>query len=96
MNTSKISGSDISLLMPDTRRTAGKKSDTETDRVELSGSASLLDQATAKALAAPDIDMDKVESVRRAIANGELKIDTDRLAQKMLELEDSIFGTEAE
>ncbi|GAA4648349.1 hypothetical protein GCM10023116_06160 [Kistimonas scapharcae] len=38
----------------------------------------------------PGIDWSLVEEVRLAIANGELSIDPDRLAQKIIELETAI------
>lgn len=55
---------------------------------------SLLERATQKALAAPDIDMEKVEAARKAIASGRHKINVDQLALKMLRLEWTMFGTD--
>ena len=67
--------------------------DNNTQMPEPSISQSLLKQATAKALAAPDIDTKKVETIRKTITNGKFKINADTLAQKMIELEEAIFGT---
>ncbi|MCK5894656.1 MAG: flagellar biosynthesis anti-sigma factor FlgM [Endozoicomonadaceae bacterium] len=56
------------------------------------GHGSLLERATQKALAAPDIDMEKVEAARKEIASGQFKINADQLALKMLRLEGAMFG----
>lgn len=66
------------------------------DRVEaeapaISGASVLLANAEKTALSEADIDQGRVDRIREAIANGELAIDYDALAQKMLDFEFSLF-----
>ncbi|WP_067516341.1 flagellar biosynthesis anti-sigma factor FlgM [Endozoicomonas ascidiicola] len=96
MSTSKIGGNDLSLLISEPRRFADKKDQASVGSTNAKPSSSLVEQATEKAMTTPDVDTAKVESIRRAISNGELKIDAEQLAQKMLEFEDAIFGAETE
>ena len=62
----------------------------ETDSLSLSADAELLRNAEAIAASTPDIDIDKVEEIRQAIVRGELKIDYESLARKMLSFEASL------
>ena len=41
----------------------------------------------------PDIDWNRIEEARLAITNGNLSIDTNRLAQKIIDLEMAIEST---
>jgi negative regulator of flagellin synthesis FlgM len=38
------------------------------------------------------MDDDRIEQIRSALENGTYKIDAEKLAQKMLEMDESIFG----
>lgn len=60
------------------------------DTVKLSGAAQTLQSQQAKISSLPDIDMDKVEQIKSAIAAGEYKIDTQKLASNMASM-DSLF-----
>jgi negative regulator of flagellin synthesis FlgM len=60
------------------------------DTVKLSGTAQTLQSQQSKIGNLPDIDMDKVEQIKSAIAAGEYKIDTQQLANNMASM-DSIF-----
>lgn len=60
------------------------------DTVQLSGAAQILQNQQAKMNSLPDIDMDKVEQIKNAIASGEYKIDTQKLASNMASM-DSLF-----
>ena len=60
------------------------------DTVKLSGTAQTLQSQQSKIDNLPDMDMDKVERIRNAIATGEYKIDTRQLANNMASM-DSIF-----
>ena len=57
------------------------------DAVSLTEDARLLQQAAAAAAAAPDIDMDRVDSVRRELAEGRYQIDAEAIAAKLLKTE---------
>lgn len=56
-------------------------SDSEQTQVSLSAAQSQLTQSTAD-----DIDLDKVESLKQAIKNGELQIDVGKIADNLLAL----------
>lgn len=40
----------------------------------------------------PAVDDGKVEQIRQALNDGSFQVDADQLAQKMLEIDDGIFG----
>ncbi|TYL47131.1 flagellar biosynthesis anti-sigma factor FlgM [Marinomonas sp. IMCC 4694] len=60
------------------------------DTVKLSGAAQTMQAQQSKINNLPDIDMDKVEQIKSAIAAGEYKIDTQKLASNMASM-DSLF-----
>ncbi|WP_421855635.1 flagellar biosynthesis anti-sigma factor FlgM [Marinomonas sp.] len=60
------------------------------DTVKLSGTAQTLQSQQSKINSLPDVDMDKVEQIKSAIAAGEYKIDTQKLANNMASM-DSLF-----
>ncbi|RBO84864.1 flagellar biosynthesis anti-sigma factor FlgM [Marinomonas aquiplantarum] len=60
------------------------------DTVKLSGTAQTLQNQQAKLNNLPDVDMDKVEQIKNAIAAGEYKIDTQKLANNMASM-DTLF-----
>ncbi|UTV98788.1 flagellar biosynthesis anti-sigma factor FlgM [Marinomonas rhizomae] len=60
------------------------------DTVKLSGTAQTLQTQQSKINNLPDVDMDKVEQIKNAIASGEYKIDTQKLANNMASM-DSLF-----
>ncbi|RCX07456.1 flagellar biosynthesis anti-sigma factor FlgM [Marinomonas foliarum] len=60
------------------------------DTVKLSGTAQTLQSQQSKINNLPDVDMDKVEQIKSAIASGEYKIDTQKLANNMASM-DSLF-----
>lgn len=60
------------------------------DTVKLSGTAQTLQSQQSKINNLPDVDMDKVEQIKNAIAAGEYKIDTQKLANNMASM-DSLF-----
>ncbi|NLQ17535.1 flagellar biosynthesis anti-sigma factor FlgM [Marinomonas sp. M1K-6] len=60
------------------------------DTVKLSGTAQVLQNQQSKMNDLPDVDMDKVEQIKNAIAAGEYKIDTQKLASNMASM-DSLF-----
>ncbi|BFM50840.1 flagellar biosynthesis anti-sigma factor FlgM [Marinomonas sp. THO17] len=60
------------------------------DTVRLSGTAQTLQNQQAKLNSLPEVDMEKVEQIKSALAAGEYKIDTQRLANNMASM-DSLF-----
>ena len=62
------------------------------DTVKLSGTAQTLQNQHSKIGNLPDVDMEKVEQIKSAIAAGEYKIDTQKLANNMASM-DSLFQT---
>ncbi|HET8848918.1 MAG TPA: flagellar biosynthesis anti-sigma factor FlgM [Marinobacter sp.] len=62
------------------------------ENVSLSNQAKNLKQLEQKLGDYPEMDDDRIEQIRTALANGTYKIDAEKLAQKMLEMDNSIFG----
>lgn len=60
------------------------------DTVQISSMAQSL-QASAGADEKSSVDMDKVEQIKQALAAGEYKIDTEKLASRMMAM-DSLFA----
>ena len=62
------------------------------ENVNLSSQAKNLKQLEQKLGDYPEMDDDRIEQIRAALADGSYKIDAEKLAQKMLEMDESIFG----
>lgn len=60
------------------------------DTVNLSSAAQTLQQQKNKIDSLPDMNMEKVEQIKQAIAAGQYRVDTDKLASNMVAM-DSIF-----
>lgn len=58
------------------------------DQVVLSQEAQNLGRLQAKINSTPDVDMDKVAEIRRAIAEGRFEFNPERIAENMLNQED--------
>ena len=73
--------------------TSSPPSDQETgksgtlDTVSLTDSAALLQKMEAAMADAPVVDTQRVEGIRKAIANGSFEIDSTRVAEKLLSFE---------
>lgn len=63
-------------------------SENHSDQVNLSHSGRNIQQIEAEIKAMPEVDDSTVERIRNAIANGDYKIDYEKLAGKMLNFED--------
>lgn len=61
------------------------------DTVNLSAAAQNLQAQKAKIDSLPDMDMNRVEQIKQAIADGNYKVDTEKLANNMVTM-DSIFS----
>ncbi|OED44714.1 flagellar biosynthesis anti-sigma factor FlgM [Endozoicomonas sp. (ex Bugula neritina AB1)] len=82
------------------KTSANKKSEpgaattpTTQDQVEISNTTTLMTEAEDIALNTPDINETAVANAKEAIENGTMNIDYDRLAQKMLDLEFTLFDS---
>lgn len=62
------------------------------ESVSLSNQAKNLKQVEQKLADLPEVDDDRVAKIRAALEDGTYKIDAEKLAQKMLEMDKSIFG----
>ncbi|SFR43489.1 anti-sigma-28 factor, FlgM family [Marinobacter daqiaonensis] len=62
------------------------------ENVNLSQQAKELKQIGQKLESSPEVDDSRVEQIRAALADGSYKVDAEKLAQKMLEMDKSIFG----
>ncbi|EON92410.1 anti-sigma-28 factor FlgM [Marinobacter lipolyticus SM19] len=62
------------------------------ENVNLSNQAKNLKQLEQKLGDYPEMDDGRIEEIRAALADGSYKIDAEKLAQKMLEMDESIFG----
>jgi negative regulator of flagellin synthesis FlgM len=73
----KTSGSDTAVIKKDTG-----------DHVVLSQEAQTLGRLQSKINSSPDVDLEKVAEIRRAIAEGRFEINPERIAENMLNQED--------
>lgn len=62
------------------------------ENVSLSKQAKELKQLDQKLESYPEVDDSRVEEIRAALADDSYKVDAEKLAQKMLEMDQSIFG----
>jgi negative regulator of flagellin synthesis FlgM len=68
------------------RRTDSSKKDaiaTDTDSLELTASARVLGESASEA----PVDVHRVERLRQAIADGSYRVDADRIAGKLLDID---------
>jgi negative regulator of flagellin synthesis FlgM len=77
-----------------TAQTAAQSSAPRQDSVSLTSSAQQLSQVQKKSTEAP-VNQEKVDKLKKAIADGEYKINPEVLAQKIAKLESQIFGNGA-
>ena len=61
------------------------------DSVELSQQAQTMSRIESGIKASPDVDMDKVEAIKTAIAEGRFEINADAIADKMMN-QDELLG----
>ncbi len=62
------------------------------ESVSLSSQAKNLKQLEQKLGDYPEMDDERIAEIRSALENGTYKIDAEKLAQKMLDMDESIFG----
>ncbi len=74
-----------------TAQAATQSTASRQDSVSLTSSAQQLTQVQKKSAEAP-VNQEKVDKLKKAIADGEYKINPEVLAQKIAKLESQIFG----
>lgn len=62
------------------------------DNVSLSSQARDLKKLEERLDSYPEVDDNRIEQIKSALADGSYKIDAEKLAQKMLDMDESIFG----
>ncbi|HEY5717047.1 MAG TPA: flagellar biosynthesis anti-sigma factor FlgM [Motiliproteus sp.] len=62
------------------------------ETVKLSAEAQTLRKLEEQVAQLPDVDTDRVARIKQAIDDGAYKIDPERVAAKLLQLEDQLFG----
>ncbi|SFM25209.1 flagellar biosynthesis anti-sigma factor FlgM [Marinobacter zhejiangensis] len=62
------------------------------ESVKLSAQAKNLKQLEERLNAYPEMDDARIEQIKSALADGSYKVDAEKLAQKMLDMDKSIFG----
>ncbi|WP_115719259.1 flagellar biosynthesis anti-sigma factor FlgM [Gallaecimonas mangrovi] len=62
------------------------------DAVSITPQAAGLDKMQRTMSSEAPFDKDKVESLKKAISNGQYKVDHNKLADKLLDFEDNLFG----
>lgn len=63
-----------------------------TDSVRLTGEATSLQAIQRELAAAPAVDVKRVEAVKQALESGSYRIDPDRIAGRMLEMDRQLGG----
>lgn len=62
------------------------------ENVNLSSQAKNLKQLEQTLGEFPEMDDERIEQIRTALQDGSYKVDAEKLAQKMLDMDESIFG----
>jgi len=63
------------------------------DRVSLTGEARQLQEIEARLTSEPVVDSQRVEAVRSAVENGTFTVNPERIAEKLMSLEDALTDT---
>ncbi len=67
------------------------KSDTARDEVRLTSISTRLRELESVASGSPEVDMDRVNALREAIESGEYRVDSERVASRLVDLESRLF-----
>ncbi len=89
---SSITTAQINRISTSKKSQSNHKAVTQ-DQVEISNKTTLMTQAEDIAKKAPEVDETAVAKAKEAIESGDYKIDYDKLAQKMLDLEFNLFDS---
>ncbi|KEF32527.1 Negative regulator of flagellin synthesis FlgM [Marinobacter nitratireducens] len=96
VNTQRTTA-DKSTATQNTKPSAGEQARTQAqgargDQVSLSNQAKNMKQLEQKLGDYPEMDDERIAEIRSALESGTYKVDADKVAQKMLEMDESIFG----
>lgn len=80
----------VNRAAADTRGGATEPTAPVGDTVRLTDAAQALSRLEAQVKSAPDVDSQRVEQLRAAIANGSYKVDADAIAAKLLNFDASL------
>ncbi len=72
------------------RSSDSKQTDAPRDNVELTNTATNLQRIEAKLASVPEADQSRIDDVRQRLDAGTYEVDYDRLAEKMLRLEQDL------
>lgn len=92
---SKTSSTNTGKAAPESATTPTEQARTQgarPDSVSLSSQARDLKKLEEQLSSYPEVDDDRIEQIKSALADGSYKIDAEQLAQKMLDMDESIFG----
>ncbi|MEX0603201.1 MAG: flagellar biosynthesis anti-sigma factor FlgM [Marinobacter sp.] len=94
VNTQKTSTSksEASQTKPQLSPEGAKAQAPRGENVSLSDQAKNLKQLEQRLDSYPEMDDQRIEEIKAALADGSYKIDAEKLAQKMLDMDNSIFG----
>ncbi|WP_097461664.1 flagellar biosynthesis anti-sigma factor FlgM [Mangrovitalea sediminis] len=85
-------GKAVSTPTPQEQAKVAASTPNASENVSLSSRAKGLKQTEQRLKEYPEVDDTKVDAIRTALQNGSFKVDAQKLAQKMLENDNSIFG----
>lgn len=88
----KTSGSEAPKQTGTEQQAKSQANNARGENVNLSSQAKNLKQLEQKLGDYPEMDDDRIERIRSALESGSYKVDAEKLAQKMLEMDESIFG----
>ncbi|WP_111496345.1 MULTISPECIES: flagellar biosynthesis anti-sigma factor FlgM [Marinobacter] len=77
---------------PSTPTEQARTQSSQPDSVSLSSQARDLKKLEEQMNSYPEVDDERVEQIKAALADGSYKVDAEKLAQKMLDMDQSIFG----
>jgi negative regulator of flagellin synthesis FlgM len=83
---------DARLGNPQQARAADNRSGRQAVEVQLSATAEVARKALADLDKTPDVRQDKVESLKAAIADGSYRVDAERLATTLLDIDNQLPG----
>ncbi|WP_210395777.1 flagellar biosynthesis anti-sigma factor FlgM [Motiliproteus sediminis] len=89
-NTNRVSGNATDTPAKKAAQEGSPNAAPET--VKLSAEAQTLQKLEEKVAQLPDVDADRVAQIKQAIEDGSYQVDSQRVAAKLLQLEDQLFG----
>jgi negative regulator of flagellin synthesis FlgM len=88
-------GASVDKQHNDNSKAGGERSSpsaSSTDRVSLTGEARQLKELESGLASRPVVDSQRVEAVRSAVESGTFKVNPERIAEKLISLEQALTG----